>query len=207
MSRQQGLEQTRGQIVIDGVEYEPFIKNPYIVGGTPRFYDFLKEALNGEAVYGIEAADAFKALIAEKGNLEAAIASVSGKTKEYLKLLRGRDISLNKKPGQLYEAEIPEDSVMLHWDRAFTEQPRDVQKALKAAGIGGSKNKTGAAIYKELSQKKKSRRVASEYLNSLGIKGIKYLDGFSRAEGEGSYNYVIFDEEAIRILDTYYQLS
>lgn len=46
---------------------------------------------------------------------------------------------------------------------------------------------------------------ASKYLNSLGIAGIKYLDGTSRDKGEGSYNYVIFDESAVQILQTYYQ--
>ena len=35
---------------------------------------------------------------------------------------------------------------------------------------------------------------ASMMLNELGVKGIKYLDGSSRSKGDGSYNYVIFDD-------------
>ena len=44
-------------------------------------------------------------------------------------------------------------------------------------------------------------RSASEFLLSLGIPGIRYLDGNSRSAGEGSSNYVIFDEKLVRILE------
>ena len=39
----------------------------------------------------------------------------------------------------------------------------------------------------------------SLYLNSLGIPGLRYLDGTSRQRGEGAYNYVIWDEERVTI--------
>ena len=42
--------------------------------------------------------------------------------------------------------------------------------------------------------------MASEYLKSLGIPGIRYLDGGSRAAGDGSRNYVMFDDSLIKIL-------
>lgn len=42
-------------------------------------------------------------------------------------------------------------------------------------------------------------QLASDFLSELGLKGIKYLDGSSRKKGEGNYNYVIFDENAITI--------
>ena len=38
-------------------------------------------------------------------------------------------------------------------------------------------------------------------LRDSGIKGIKYLDGDSRAVGDGSSNYVIFDDQLIDIVD------
>jgi hypothetical protein len=40
-------------------------------------------------------------------------------------------------------------------------------------------------------------------LKSAGIKGIRYLDGFSRGANQGSYNYVIFDDKLIDILKRY----
>ena len=63
----------------------------------------------------------------------------------------------------------------------------------------------GKDLYQDLSKKLGSDRAASEYLNNIGIKGIKYLDGTSRADGEGSHNYVIFDDKAVQIAKTYYQ--
>jgi hypothetical protein len=45
---------------------------------------------------------------------------------------------------------------------------------------------------------------ASEYLNSLGIPGLRYLDGDSRDKGEGSHNYVVWKDEAVEIQRTFY---
>lgn len=41
--------------------------------------------------------------------------------------------------------------------------------------------------------------IASKLLHDAGIAGIKYLDGTSRKDGEGSYNYVVFDDNAVSI--------
>src|SRR5262249_41915763 len=43
----------------------------------------------------------------------------------------------------------------------------------------------------------------TEELRKAGIPGIKYLDQGSRAAGEGSRNYVVFDDKLIDILRTY----
>jgi hypothetical protein len=42
---------------------------------------------------------------------------------------------------------------------------------------------------------------ASADLQQAGIPGIRYLDGSSRSEGIGTYNYVIFDENLIKITE------
>lgn len=44
------------------------------------------------------------------------------------------------------------------------------------------------------------QKAASEYLNSLGIPGIKYLDQGSRAAGNGTRNFVIFDPDIAKIV-------
>lgn len=44
-----------------------------------------------------------------------------------------------------------------------------------------------------------SQERISLYLKSIGIPGIKYLEGASRNKGEGHHNFVIFDEELIQI--------
>jgi len=42
--------------------------------------------------------------------------------------------------------------------------------------------------------------VASQLLKDLGIPGIKYLDGASRSAGQGTRNYVVFDDTKISIV-------
>jgi hypothetical protein len=44
---------------------------------------------------------------------------------------------------------------------------------------------------------------ASKALNEAGIPGIKYLDAGSRGKGDGSRNYVVFDENLINIVKKY----
>jgi hypothetical protein len=46
----------------------------------------------------------------------------------------------------------------------------------------------------------RAEKAASEALRWLGIPGIRYLDGNSRSDGKGSYNYVIFDANDIEII-------
>lgn len=43
------------------------------------------------------------------------------------------------------------------------------------------------------------QKAASEYLNRLGIKGIKYLDASSRRDGDGTRNLVVFDDSIVTI--------
>jgi len=45
------------------------------------------------------------------------------------------------------------------------------------------------------------QKYISEYLNSQGVRGIRYLDGGSRSAGQGSSNFVLFDDQLPRILE------
>ncbi|ANZ44239.1 hypothetical protein [Cloacibacillus porcorum] len=63
----------------------------------------------------------------------------------------------------------------------------------------------GRNLYEDLSDELGSDKEASLLLRDAGIAGIKYLDGASRHRGEGNYNYVIFDDQAVKVLETYYQ--
>lgn len=44
------------------------------------------------------------------------------------------------------------------------------------------------------------RRLASQYLEKQGVPGIKYLDGKSRGEGEGTRNLVVFSGKRIKVV-------
>lgn len=138
----------------------------------------------------------------------------------------------HKSTGQLYEVHIPEDSEYLHWDTPLSEQGGKVKATfndLKAA-LGHSlpeveehlntdfEEFTGKQLYQALSRYASESSLPNQedtsgntdkdvslFLHSLGLQGIKYLDGSSRGAGEGSHNYVIFDDNAVHIVDTFYQ--
>lgn len=74
---------------------------------------------------------------------------------------------------------------------------------------------TGQDVYRNLASfprggegrrlSRPSQQQASEALAALGVKGLRYLDGVSRADGDGSRNYVIFDDSLVQITQTFYQ--
>lgn len=66
---------------------------------------------------------------------------------------------------------------------------------------------TGNNIYTRLSAQKGGQQAASTYLHSLGIRGIKYLDGDSRGKGGGDYNYVIFNDKDVKVTGTRYSAA
>ena len=102
---------------------------------------------------------------------------------------------VNVENGSLYKVDIPDEHIpmMLDWDKPFAQQPKYVQDAIKnsewdAKGIVGywmDKSKenpsyTGSDLYQRLTSTLGSDKAASDYLNSIGIKGISYLDQGSR---------------------------
>lgn len=154
-------------------------------------------------------------------NLETSIEAIDDGTEDYqgqaqtyraaLEIAQKATMTVFK--GQLYEVDIPEDGVLLRWDSPLDEQPGKVRSALRVMPDkeivqrrdGEFRNKKGWELYEQLSNMLGSDEAASKQLRSLGIKGIKYLDGTSRGAGEGTYNYVIFDDAAVEILNTFYQ--
>lgn len=103
--------------------------------------------------------------------------------------------------GQLYSADIPEDNELLDWDKPLGQQPLAVRRAIdaimksapeglrqKMQGLG--RDATGRQVYEALGD----APGASRALLDAGIPGLRYLDGQSRRDGEGTHNYVIWDE-------------
>jgi|SaaInlV_135m_DNA_1039713.scaffolds.fasta_scaffold22379_1 hypothetical protein len=119
---------------------------------------------------------------------------------------------------------------MLDWDKPLREQTSSVQSVLDrfkqrdVEGISeltdlpmGIEDFTGKDLYRwttsaglegllpvlpvEMNRALAPTELASEYLNSLGIPGIKYLDGMSRAAGQGSRNFVSFTPDHIEMLE------
>lgn len=119
--------------------------------------------------------------------------------------------------GKLYEVEIPENDVLLDWDEVVPEET--IQKiAERSVEIGliddvdeavemltDEFDRNGRVLYQGLSEQLGGDRAASLFLNSIGIKGIRYLDAQSRSDKEGTHNFVIFDDAAVEMLNTFYQ--
>lgn len=123
--------------------------------------------------------------------------------------------------GKMYEVNIranPED--FLDWDKPLSQQPATVRQIvdnynrraveefvpLDVPGWGGvpatiDGNPKGSYVHSILSKDSKSDFAAN--LHQAGIPGIRYLDGMSRDAGEGSSNYVVFDDQLIDILRKY----
>ena len=121
--------------------------------------------------------------------------------KAALEAAKGIDYSaINSTPnGHLYRTEIdvtPES--LLDWDKPLSEQSEAVQEVLGPYRSDFSPL-TGGAL--NLATDALGKGVPEKMLSDRGIKGIKYLDGDSRAVGDGTSNYVIFDDSLINIAE------
>lgn len=126
--------------------------------------------------------------------------------------------------GQLYQTDVPEDKDLLIWDSPWNKQPLKVRRAvvnfLRQVSSGPvrptqsdiprihaadalkhriqnrkrSDALTGKDLYTAFRDIFGGPKAASEALRAAGVPGLRYLDGMSRAGGEGTYNYVIWDE-------------
>ena len=101
----------------------------------------------------------------------------------------------------------------LHWDLPLSQQPEKVKLAVKGILPKLPDVATGKQIYDALKNNamtatdpslrkglEKYAEDASFGLQSLGIPGIRYLDGGSRGAGQGTYNYVLFDPKLANIV-------
>jgi hypothetical protein len=126
---------------------------------------------------------------------------------DIFKLLKSED------PRNLYKVDIPDEAIprMLDWDKPLSEQHPDVQPVLRDmltkarksfSGIDPNGNPIGGQVHHLYAQHRGGNANAvSEELAQAGIPGIRYLDGSSRTAGEGTSNYVLFDDQLPRILE------
>lgn len=120
--------------------------------------------------------------------------------------------------GQLYKVDLPDEAVarMLDWDKPLSQQAPEVRAALEShkaypaikawlnahlSNAPKGTEATGQAINEVLAGKLGGQQAVSNLLKSQGIPGIRYLDGGSRNAGQGTYNYVVFDDTLPTILE------
>ena len=126
-------------------------------------------------------------------------------------------LNIKENEGQLFEVDIPENDVLLDEQKTYSEQPEIVQAAMRdayairpdAADAVPLEQKTGNDFYNDLAiyvldkeqikaQGGNRAKAASLWLNDHGVKGITYE---GRIDGRC---FVVFDDKAIGILNTFY---
>ncbi len=126
-------------------------------------------------------------------------------------------------PGSMYEVNIhAAPNKFLDWDKPLAGQSPEVfdkaNRALRYNIDSVKDDMKGAELYRQLTNSQFIRPLdsapnnlpalqarATNVLRDAGIPGIKYLDGGSRAAGDGSSNYVVFpgNENLVEIIRKY----
>jgi hypothetical protein len=115
--------------------------------------------------------------------------------------------------GRMYEVNLnTTPDRLLDWDAPLSAQPQKARELLESLGVtstaGNGANWLRDAANK-VAEKDGSWALAANKANvtpklkEVGIDGIKYLDAGSRAAGDGSRNYVMFDDKLVQILRKY----
>lgn len=104
--------------------------------------------------------------------------------------------------GHLYEVNInasPDD--LLDWDKLVEDQPDLADRIIpNQVGHLGDLYNNFANSLANFPGDPAARVRAAEEIRRRGIPGLKYFDQGSRAAGQGSRNYVIFDDKIIDII-------
>ena len=125
--------------------------------------------------------------------------------------------------GHMYEVRLNADPAkMLDFNKPLREQSEAVQALARTGDISKSISQTrgmmemfrrgaeqphnpatGQTLYRAISDYGDNAVGATEAMTRAGIPGIQYLDAGSRAVGDGTRNFVIFDPSRIEILRRY----
>ena len=118
----------------------------------------------------------------------------------------------------IYDVEIP-DTGFINWDKTVPEeQKKQIQDQAEKEGLSFSfygdavspkeyfekagMELEGFQLYKSLTDALGSDKAASLFLNRAGFNGIEYEAGRHSANKKGNeMNFVVFDENAVRIID------
>jgi len=107
--------------------------------------------------------------------------------------------------GRLYKVTInakPEDFLSL--DGPFADMPAAMQDKWRQTGLV-ERVRIGrdAKEFETIRLGPLRDKQATDRLKNMGIPGIRYLDQGSRGSGQGTYNYVLFDDSLVKIAEKY----
>lgn len=106
-------------------------------------------------------------------------------------------------PGHMYQVGINADPEhFLDWDAPLKAQPK-AHGALAPHGATGMIANENAGEALRAIQDRLGKEETARVLREAGVPGVKYLDAGSRGAGNGTRNYVVFDDKLIDILKRY----
>lgn len=136
---------------------------------------------------------------------------------EWIASDNGWDIAQAEK--NIYKSDIPDEAVarFLDWDKPLSQQAPAVRRAWEKTrsalppnaieDIGGDlsllygRDVTPGDFLGTMAAIGGRPDAGEQMLRASGVPGIRYLDGNSRAAGQGSSNFVLFDDQLPRILE------
>jgi len=206
-SRYMGNEGEYITTVDNKVVDTPIIKSIIRMGGKPEEFikilnnklqtqkELLNKASKEEVLAGISDYDIAKL------DYNSTLSKLD-EAKSYL----GKDIK-HRPSGNLYKVDIPDETLPYYLNWESDNQTPEVISILKNAGIYQPFQR-GENLYFNAIDKigssdaqKSGFQKASEYLNSIGIKGNKYTDRTYGTVAKNPTNYVVYDPETIKILE------
>jgi hypothetical protein len=120
---------------------------------------------------------------------------------EAIKKMKGKEILDKGTKGIIYDVDIPEKTKesLIDFNSNMTSQS-NITSILDENDIDYNINGSGEDLYYELSESLGGDMEASQLLDSVGIKGIRYPDTLEESySGTPSYNYTIFNSEDAKI--------
>ena len=197
----------RGDNELGEKELQKLVREVFMRHGGQELVDEMEEAI----VYSVLREGAQKQLADYETFLKDGGEDIPGLMTALQELagmgLERKSINL---PAINYRVELnADDSNLLMWDEKVPAELHEAVRELKsgqpARGLvmqmpeASKECWEGYRIYSELTNALGSAKAASEWLAERGYKGIKYLDGVSRRNGEGTYNYVIFSGDDVKV--------
>ena len=124
---------------------------------------------------------------------------------EASKLVKKGAITFSRSEGSLYQLDIPDsaETLLIDWDKPLEDQSKDVLAKIRKAlpDVAVALDEGGTLDFKEVldnaGEMGMSHKDISEALQKVGIPGLRFLDGASRADGEGTHNTVIWDQKVL----------
>jgi hypothetical protein len=142
----------------------------------------------------------------EKMLSEGAMPAGGAEQKTYQAALDLLKSNWKPNPGRMYEVNInAHPDQFLDWDKKIRDMSPAVQEKLSKVGLNVNGPDQGLIGSQVINRRMDAGggAAASQELNQAGIPGIKYLDQGSRTAGQGTNNYVLFDDSLIEILRKY----